>query len=632
MILGYPSAPSLFPGETILFHVSTDAVEFRVELHRVGATLELQGSSVWLPGTRFPELASHDDWSKVWRGHAFPIPASFPPGVYVAMFIEGDGAGNDLAAQKIDKTTAGGPSAKALFVVRNPAPGTSSVILYKLPLFTYCAYNAAGDPGGSLYTWPGRRVTLHRPGNGTGGTPWDVRVVDVYDATSPRQTFAHWDEKLIRWLATSGREVDFATDLDVHRNDGDFLSAYRLLLSVGHDEYWSAPMREHVEELVARGGNVAFFSANVCYWRVTVEEGEHALSVDKRVHPGERLSFDRWRRIRPENTLTGVGYDGAGGQWNGPRPSGGGYTVRRAGHWVFEGTGLTDGSVFGQHEALVGYECDGAAFTTRPDGTPVTTGADCSPLDFEILATAAVGDWEGAMAGPASAATMGIQERKGIVFTAATVDWPRVVALGNPIVERITRNVLDRLSARRVRVTGPFPSRCGRPVAVEGETGTFYVDTSDLPTNEDLVYRWSVSGGEPGPLDGPTLSLTLPPGRAPITVSVVVGHSGAVDPPFAAGSITVQPFTRAELAWFEMSCELDELMLRGRPPEKARMRPGEGAACLPAHLQDSLDPEQPFFQRPESPPEARFVAAMIPAAERLAALARRLLHLLGGTP
>ena len=30
---------------------------------------------------------------------------------------------------------------------------------------------------------------------------------------------------------------------EVHRNDGDFLSRYRVLLSVGHDEYWSAPMR-----------------------------------------------------------------------------------------------------------------------------------------------------------------------------------------------------------------------------------------------------------------------------------------------------------------------------------------------------------------------------------------------------
>lgn len=630
MILGYPSTPSLFPGETIFFHVSTDAAEFRIELYRVGAPLELQASSGWLPGALFPELAPYDDWSRVWRGHPFPIPTSFPPGVYVAMFIEGDGAGNDLPTQTIDRTIADGRQAKALFILRNPNPGALASILYKLPLFTYCAYNAAGNPSGSLYTWPGRKVTLHRPGNGTGGTPWDADVADVYDLTSPRQTFAHWDDKLVRWLARSGYHVDFATDLDVHRNDGDFLSAYRLLLSVGHDEYWSEPMRENVEAFVARGGNVAFFSGNVCYWRVTVEDAGTAITVDKRIHQGDRRSFDRWHRVRPENALTGVSYDNAGGQWNGPRPSGGGFTVRRAGHWVFEGTGLTDGSVFGEADALVGYEADGAAFTTPAGGTPVPTGEDCSPLDFEILATSNVADWEGASAGLASAATMGIHQRRGIVFTAATVDWPRVLATGNPIVARITRNVLDRLSRRRVRVTGPFPSRCGRTVAVVGENGTFYADTRALPTGETLFYRWSVSAGDTGPLDQPTLSLTLPASREPVTISVVIGF--ATDYSFATGSLTVQPFTRAEVAWFEMLCEIEQLTRRGRPPEKVPLPPGQGADCLPASLHDLLDPEEPFLQRPEPPPEARFVAAMIPSAERLVALAHRLLHLLGGTP
>jgi hypothetical protein len=44
---------------------------------------------------------------------------------------------------------------------------------------------------------------------------------------------------------------------------------------------------------------------------------------------------------------------------------------------------------------------------------------------------------------------MGVFRPGGTVFNAATTDWPRVLTAGTastPVVERITRNVLDRLS------------------------------------------------------------------------------------------------------------------------------------------------------------------------------------------
>jgi hypothetical protein len=48
------------------------------------------------------------------------------------------------------------------------------------------------------------------------------------------------------------------------------------------------------------------------------------------------------------------------------------------------------------------------------------------------------------------AATLGIYRRNGSVFSAGTTDWAQVLGCGRDRhVDRITRNVLDRLGAAR---------------------------------------------------------------------------------------------------------------------------------------------------------------------------------------
>jgi hypothetical protein len=101
----------------------------------------------------------------------------------------------------------------------------------------------------------------------------------------------------------------------------------------------------------------------------------------------------------------------------------------------------------GPGEYIVGYECDGAHFdcaeleSGREDSR---SGSDGTPADFTIFA---VGDTRPSGWGIGnSAATMGLLTRGGTVFNAATTDWACVLTGGtSPVVERITRNVLDRL-------------------------------------------------------------------------------------------------------------------------------------------------------------------------------------------
>jgi hypothetical protein len=146
--------------------------------------------------------------------------------------------------------------------------------------------------------------------------------------------------------------------------------------------------------------------------------------------------------------MTGVSFRNGGERPNGTGGAPVGFRVQHADHWVYDGTGLADGDTFGDRrdECLVGYECDGAHFD-RADlrrGRPVRPSCeDATPADFVILGA---GDVAASGWGHGNrAATLGLHAPGGTVFAAATTDWARVLERGSGAVERITRNVIERL-------------------------------------------------------------------------------------------------------------------------------------------------------------------------------------------
>ncbi len=473
MIQGYPDQPSVCPGEVLTLHVSTDAPRFHVDFYRQGATLAYRWSSASHAGQNAPPHPPFQDWGEAgtgldgerlppWPAYSFGIPADSPSGVYIAMLVEGDRNGGVIRAPEAHTPDA--RHSKALFVVKQADSRSRAPILYKVPLLTYHAYNQATpepyDPatrrgGWSLYSVPDSDqlqaavppvVSLHRPGGGTGGTPWDLFNRDPFDPT-PRQTFVHWDAGFIAWIEALRYRLDYCTDLDIH-NDREqrLLGEYELLLSVGHDEYWSAEMRANVDAFLQSGRNVAFFSGNTCWHQIAFDD---RFTV-RRLHPWSAPGSVPG----PENEMTGVSFRN-GGERSVDHLIPLGYRVQHARHWVFAGTGLRDGETFGNgpDQHLVGYECDGAEFDIGrlKRGLPaLPTGRDGTPADFTILGTSDLsqGGWGlGNMA-----ATMGVHSPNGTVFTASTTDWARVVAGGRaPIVEQITRNVIDRLAGATPR-------------------------------------------------------------------------------------------------------------------------------------------------------------------------------------
>ncbi len=579
MIRAYPRHPSLLPGAELTLHVSTDQPGFIVDFYRVGRGLEgpLPLVAHTLQGHNYPPGPTDQDWG--WPGYVFPIPVDWRPGCYIAVLSTVRSDGTRVAP---DVASSDGLDSKALFVIKNPNPGRDTKILYKLSWATFHAYNTTGY--GSLYqeaVWsprhpePGFKVTTRRPGGGTGGVIMMGDSPDFYDRGSRRQTFAHWDQPFIKWLDENNYLVDYCTDLDLHQDEA-LLRPYNLLLSVGHDEYWSSAMRARIDDFVNSGGNVAYFSGNIDGWQIHFHDNDTAIVCAKlppspsaptaSVASADDSSVD-WvqdsnQATNPENRTTGVSYYLGGGWWDGKRETLG-YTVQHAEHWVYTGTGLFDGSIFGDDEdlPLVGYECDGAFYQIR-DGYAFATGVKGTPSTFYILGLARLGSgWHTFRSG--AAATMGTftSVGGGIVFQGATTDWPMSVPR-NRTVAAITRNVLNRLSLRSVRILGPLPGYAGRMLAAAGDIATFVADGSTLPMDSKLTYEWQASGSNPIRSDSPTFSIAVPSRRQIVTVSLTVSNQSRA---IAFGTRTFEPMSQEDSLRLEIVTLIREIAIPGDP-------------------------------------------------------------------
>jgi hypothetical protein len=442
-IEGYAGKVSYAVGDEVAFHISTTAPTFSFEINRLGATNRTVLKTNNIPGAEHsnPENASSHgcNWPATFR---FRISADWQTGYYEVR-LRAEDRGNSYTHK--GRRTA---ESEFFFIVRPSTSETTtrSKILLQLASNTYNAYNNWG--GFSLYSFNARaKVQGHR----------------VSFVRPPASQFNNWERPFVEWAERNGYALDFCANLDLEQHP-ELLRHYKLVLSVGHDEYWSASMRDHLEKFIGDGGNVAFFSGNSVCWQVRPEDNFTALTSWKQwynsdpIFPtGDHKTLSTlWSHHlvqRPENQLTGVGF-----LWGGYHKSHGqfmdgkgAYTVHRPDHWLFEKTNLKRDDDFGGNDSIVGYECDGCEITMR-DGLPYPTGRDGTPTNFVVLATAPA-KWHPDDAhwydrfeqGRVGAAVVGVYTRGGTVFTCGSTDWAHGLRGKDPVVEQITRNVLNRL-------------------------------------------------------------------------------------------------------------------------------------------------------------------------------------------
>lgn len=443
-ISGYASAQSVPQGGTINLHISTTVSSYDLVFFRYGAKLEQVGRVNGLRGAYYSCTNSHLGCS--WPiAYTLTVPREWPSGLYLVRLLT---PGEDL------NYTWG---EWIWFIVRAAQPGSTSSVLLVLSDNTWQAYNARN--GLSFYTTPVRAnyLSFDRPYGGPTGPEY---------APSP----AYLELPAIRWLESNNYVVEYASNYDLHAIP-NLLSHYRIYMDVGHDEYWSWPMRDQVENFIAAGGNAIFFSSNTSYWQVRYENNGRTLvgfkneySADPILHDGDptndHLVTHLWCGTvvnRCEAAMTGITYVNGGRAK--ARPScpycNSGFLAQRVWHWAYSGVEIYTNQEYGATDTYDGVtgiaadEVDGALYEwgVDPAGPSVSPAglAQGTPASFVILALAAATR----DAGGTGWATMGVYTNAAgaTVFSSSSWDWVNVgLMAGNSVVVQVTQNVFNRMA------------------------------------------------------------------------------------------------------------------------------------------------------------------------------------------
>lgn len=502
----YSDRLSYAPGDVVAFHVSATAPRYRMEIARDGAALQVVHVEDGLPARHHDTPDQCSVTGCGWPvAHRLAIPADWRSGAY-RVTLTADGAdGRPILCHHLFIVTAGGGAHLPGRVLQVAATGS------------WTAYNTWG--GSNHYqgiTGPARnqyapRVSLDRPfcrgfvvlPDDAPRVPVDVEVPPAMPPRYPHMEWAYatghskkyasagwasYDRHFFQWAEAAGYAVDLASQHDLEFNPA-ILSRYDCVVFSGHDEYWTAGMRDAVDAYVEAGGRVARFAGNFMWQTRLEDQGRTQVCYKYRARAedplrGTALVTTSWEaaEIGRPGALT-FGLNATRGLyvgWGGCAPRGvRGFPVYRPEHWAFAGTGLYYGDLLGAASHVFGYEVDGLDYVIR-NGLPEPSGAEAVPDGVQILALGlsslieesadiaaddqflsdadarfAAEILTGASDRPAvdrikRGAGMIVHFRRGAgeVFHAGSCEWVAGLLRRDPMVERVTANVLDHHLSR----------------------------------------------------------------------------------------------------------------------------------------------------------------------------------------
>lgn len=486
---GYTDRISYAPGDTLRLHVMSSAPEITLTIARDGVHVETL-LEIQIPAGFAVTPATASDSGCDWpERHSLTLPDTWKSGVYRITFATE------------------GHASHHMFVLRAAHPTARIAMI--LATGTWCAYN---DWGGSnhyqgLTGAKGQTFAAHvsilRPW-AKGFVEWPDDAPRIPHSSPPNQRpryphmdyarangiskkyassgWAAYERPFALWCEAQGIALDYLTQHDLHANPGA-LNAYPRALIVGHDEYWTWDMRDHLEAWVDQGGQLCRFAGNF-FWQTRLSD-DLAIQTCYKTRAGaedptpdpSRMT-DHWdhRDIHRPATQT-MGLTGSAGVYAGwsrcAAHGAGGFAIYRPNHWAMKGSGMGYGDVLGRDARIFAYEVDGIDYTMThglpypsPEAalagpltiiglSPATTlahSADASDRDAfigsedaEELAMSLFGEVSDdtvARVTHGNGAMVDYRRGKGGIFNAGSCEWVAGLIARDPPVEQVTRNVL----------------------------------------------------------------------------------------------------------------------------------------------------------------------------------------------
>ncbi len=454
---GYVASQSIAAGERQTIYVNAPGSHaVRVRLYRMGwydgtgGRLMLESGS--LPTVRqrscahtFKTGLTQCDWRATL---AFVIPRALASGVYVAKLLAAHGAQRDC-----------------VFVLRalRPAP-----LLVELPTASWEAYNEWG--GDSLYPG-GTLVGITRSSQGV-----EVSYDRPYDSQTGAGQFFIREVAMVRFLERYGYPVSYTTTDALDRRPSE-ASRARVVIDVGHSEYWSQRAANALLGARERGVSLIFISSDTMAWRVRFEAAARASSEhgapDHVIVAYKEFAASDPDRAHPTGLFPLGGAPLVGSAYDGcitPRLPVTGPPVYRyyawrpaptlQPSWLFARSGVSAGTTI---PGIVGYELDERTPASPPSTALVGESASVSCLpEHEPSATY----------GTAAQSTLYVAPSGALVFATGTLGWeyglepvpqasPDAPRAPDPRVVAMTRNLLAHVLAlhRARRLSGSVRAR-----------------------------------------------------------------------------------------------------------------------------------------------------------------------------
>ena len=331
---GFASQVSAVPGDDVAVFVNTTARAVQVQAYRMGYYQGLGGrlivqtdfvpAQVQAAPVVTPFLGTVTcPWTPTLT---LNITTDWLPGCYLLKLV-GDGSEEQFVPLTIRDD-----ASMAAYVFQNSVTTWQAYNLWG----SYSLYYGPDSKGRSTFGNRARAVSFDRPYPQT----WASGAADFVGNELP----------LLFHLESLGLDMTYWTDIDLHARP-QLLTNHRCLFSLGHDEYWSTPMRQSATLANASGVNLAFLGANACYRQIRLQPtsvGPNRLQVcykdageDPIASQQPALTTVNWNQApvdNPESTLIGSMYQSVGAKAD--------MVVTDASSWFYDGCNLNDGHTF----------------------------------------------------------------------------------------------------------------------------------------------------------------------------------------------------------------------------------------------------------------------------------------------